>query len=337
MSMPPNPGSGSLPQAAGDVIAKGILMRDEGKVITVTGAVAPGQLGITHSHEHVIFDYFHLFSTYDVIFTDENVAARELEFYKAAGGGSLVDCTVPGLGANPAALARISQRTGVNIILGCGWYRERIYDADVLGKTSRQLAQVLIGQIENGFAGTSVRAGFIGEIGTERGPITPAEERVFRAAAYAQSATGVGIWTHTTHFGERALDQIDLLEECGVPASRIVISHLGDLEDCSRLLQIAQRGVYVSIDNIGYSGDGYPGDDVRANSVKELVDTGFLSQIVIGTDIGTRSALKAYGGRGFAWLVERFVPRLRDLGLSEEELSAITVGNVARALTVTKS
>jgi phosphotriesterase-related protein len=181
-----------------------------------------------------------------------------------------------------------------------------------------------------------VRAGFIGEIGTERGPITPAEERVFRAAAYAQVATGVGIWTHTTHFGERALDQIDLLQECGVPAGRIVISHLGDLEDCSRLLQIAQRGVYLSIDNIGYSGDGYPGDDVRANSVMELVNAGFLHQIVIGTDIGTRSALKAYGGRGFAWLIDQFLPRLRDRGLDDAQLKAITTDNVARALTVSK-
>src|SRR5579872_7392325 len=158
-------------------------MPDEGKVITVAGPVTPERLGITHSHEHILFDYFHMFRTYDVIFTDENIATRELELYKAAGGGSLVDCTVPGLGTNPKALVRISERAGVNIILGCGWYREQIYDSDVLGKTSRQLAQVLIGQIEKGFAGTSVRAGFIGEIGTERGPITPAEERVFRAAA----------------------------------------------------------------------------------------------------------------------------------------------------------
>lgn len=311
-------------------------MLDEGKVITVTGPISPDQLGITHSHEHVLFDYFHLFPTYDVIFTDEQIAVNEVELFKRAGGGSLVDCTVPGLGTQPDALRRISERTGVNIILGCGWYRERIYDADVQTKTSRDLAKVLIDQIENGFAGSTVRAGVIGEIGTERGPITPAEERVFRAAAYAQLATGVGIWTHTTHFGERALEQIDLLEECGVPANRIVISHLGDLEDCTRLLQIAERGVFLSIDNIGYSGEGYPSDDVRANSVKTLVDAGFLSQIVIGTDVGTRSALKTYGGRGFAWLIEQFLPRLRALGMDEGQIKTITSDNVARALTVTK-
>lgn len=311
-------------------------MLDEGTVVTVSGPVSPDQLGITHSHEHVLFDYFHLFPTYDVIFTDENVAVRELELFKAAGGGALVDCTVPGLGTDHEALRRISERTGVQIVVGCGWYRERIYDEDVRTRTSNDLAEVLIAQIEHGFAGTSVRAGFIGEIGTERGPITPAEERVFRAAARAQRETGVGIWTHTTHFGERALEQIDLLEECGVSADRIVVSHLGDREDCSNLLEIAARGVYVSIDNIGYVGDGYPGDDVRANSVKELVDAGFVDQIVIGSDIGQRSALKSYGGRGFAWLIEEFVPRLQRLDLDDVALKAITTDNVARALTITK-
>lgn len=305
-------------------------------MITVSGAVSPDQLGITHSHEHVIFDYFHLFPTYDVIFTDENVAVWELEQFRAAGGGTLVDCTVPGLGTDHAALRRISERSGVQIVVGCGWYRERIYDEDVLTRTSSDLAQVLIDQIEHGFADTSVRAGFIGEIGTERGPITPAEERVFRAAAAAQLATGVGIWTHTTHFGERALEQIDLIEECGVSTDRIVVSHLGDLEDCSQLLEIAARGAYVSIDNIGYAGDGYPGDDVRANSVKELVSAGFVDQIVIGEDIGQRSALKSYGGRGFDWLIREFVPRLGALGIDEAALQAITTDNVARALTITK-
>jgi hypothetical protein len=72
--------------------------------------------------------------------------------------------------------------------------------------------------------------------------------------------------------------------------------HSGDLQDYPRLLQVARPGVDLSLGNIGYSGDGYPVDDVRANSLTEFVNAGFLSQIVIDTDIGTRNALKTYGG-----------------------------------------
>ena len=119
---------------------------------------------------------------------------------------------------------------------------------------------------------------------------------------------GAPIWTHTTHFGELAVEQIDLLEDAGVDPSMIVVNHLGDREDTSGLLEIAKRGVYLSIDNIGYTGEGYPSDDVRVRSVMALAEAGYLDKTVLGTDIGTRAALRSYGGRGFAWLSRNSCP-----------------------------
>jgi predicted metal-dependent phosphotriesterase family hydrolase len=46
--------------------------------------------------------------------------------------------------------------------------------------------------------------------------VSPAQERVFRAAARADRRTGCPIMTHTTHFGELAVEQLDLLQEEGV-------------------------------------------------------------------------------------------------------------------------
>lgn len=308
-------------------------MTQPGTVMTVTGAVAPDSLGITHSHEHVLWDYFTMIRSYEVIFDDENVATNEVRLFKDAGGGTLVDCTTTGLGPQPEALRRISQSTGVKIVLGCGWYREPVYTDDVDRKTSLELADIMVRQLTEGFDGTDVRAGFIGEIGTERGNITAREERVFRAAAKASVRTGAAIWTHTTHFGELALEQIDLLEDEGVTPDRIVVNHLGDREDTEHLLRIARRGVYVSIDNIGYQSEGYPSDDVRLRSILALIDEGFGDRIVLGTDIGTRAALKAYGGRGFAWLIESFIPQMRAAGIADEQIAAATEHNVARVLT----
>ena len=78
------------------------------------------------------------------------------------------------------------------------------------------LADRLVRELTVGVDGTDIRAGFIGEIGTERGHISPAQERVFRAAARAHRRTGCPILTHTTHFGELAMEQLDLLGEEGV-------------------------------------------------------------------------------------------------------------------------
>ncbi len=308
----------------------------KGKIQTVNGLIDPSAMGFTHSHEHVLWDYFKMIKSYDVIFDDEQVAQYEVQLFKDAGGGSLIDASSSGIGTNPESLRRISKNTGVNIVLGCGWYREIVYEDAVFRQTSNQLAQRMVNEFREGFAGTDVKPGFIGEIGTERGFISPAEERVFLAAAKASLETGVTILTHTTHFGELALEQIDLLEIAGVSPDRIIISHLGDREDTSSLLRIADRGVYCSIDNIGYQGDGYPQDNVRLNSARTLINHGHLDRIVLGTDIGSRSALRSYGGRGFPWLLESFVPAMKSAGFTAQEIEAITVTNIARAMTISK-
>lgn len=301
-------------------------------VMTVTGPVAPDTLGIAHSHEHVLWDYFRMIRSYEVIFDDETVATSEVQLFADVGGGTLIDCTTTGLGPQPEALRRISEATGVKIVLGCGWYREPVYTRDVDEKTILELSEIMVTQLTTGFEGTDVRAGFIGEIGTERHHISPREERVFRAAGKASVRTGAAIWTHTTHFGELALEQIDILEDEGVSPDRIVVNHLGDREDTEHLLRIARRGVYLSIDNIGYIADGYPGDDVRLRSVIALIDAGFGDRVMLGTDIGTRAALRAYGGRGFPWLIEKFIPQMHEAGISQENIDLATIHNAARAL-----
>ena len=87
-----------------------VSMSDAGTVMTVCGPVAPSSLGITHSHEHVMWDYWRMIRTYDVIFDDETVAADEVRWFAEAGGGALVDCTCTGLGPDPTRSAGSPQR-----------------------------------------------------------------------------------------------------------------------------------------------------------------------------------------------------------------------------------
>jgi phosphotriesterase-related protein len=304
------------------------------QVITVNGPVEPEELGFTLSHEHLILNFFAYQSSYDDILDEEKVMIWELGHYIKAGGKSLVDCTSNGLKRNPLALRRIAQATNANIIMGSGWYRERVYPPYIAERNPNELAELIVREIEVGADGTDVRAGMIGEIGTEIEFISPAQERVFRAAARAQRKTGVSIWTHTTHFGSLAMEQIALLREEGVPLDRIVISHLGDRFDCEFLRPIAEAGVYMSIDNVGYEGNGYPDDEVRASNIAFLVQEGFVNQVMMSMDIGAKKFLLSYKGHGFAHLIENFLPRLRSKGVTEEQISIMTVQNPARALAI---
>jgi len=303
-------------------------------IITVRGPIEAAQAGYTLSHEHLLCDLWPIIKTYDGILDDEALAASELRAYRDAGGGTLVDVTSGGLGRKPLALRRISEESGVHVVMGAAWYREGVYPRCVYELDSAALSECIVKEITEGVDGTDVCCGVIGEIGTERGFITPAQERVFRASARAQLRTGVSIVTHTTHFGELALEQIALLQEEGVPAERIIISHLGDRLDRTNLLAIAQKGVYLSIDNTGYNGDGYPGDEVRAGNVQTLIGEGHLKQILLSGDVCMKSHLHAFGGKGYDHVPVRFLPLLRNIGVSSEQIHSITVLNPARALDV---
>lgn len=303
-------------------------------IVTVNGPIPSSEAGCILSHEHVLCDLWPFTRSYDGILDDESLAIAELAAYRDAGGTSLIDATSNGLGRNPLALRRISKASGVQIIMGSGWYRESVYPEIVYERDANSLADLIVADLVEGADGTDVRAGIIGEIGTERKHITPAQERVFRAAARAQRRTGACIMTHTTHFGELALEQIALLHEEGVPSHRIAISHLGDRHDTTDLLRIAREDVFISIDNIGYSGGGYPPDEVRANNIRFLISEGRLKQIVLGGDICHKSHLAAYGGKGYAHVARSFLPALLSSGVTKEAIFEMTVSNPARMLDI---
>jgi len=305
-----------------------------GLVMTVRGPVDPAQLGVTLSHDHLLTDGWGLRQLYEAILDDEDIAAEEAMRYAAAGGKTICDPTNIGIGRKPEALRRISERAGINIVMGAGWYREMVYPDYITQELPDVLAGRLVDEIVNGVGDTGVRPGFIGEIGTERGHITPAAERVFRAAARAHRRTGCPILTHTTHWGELALDQLDLLAEEGVAAEHVVISHLGDRRGIHWWLPIAARGAWLNIDNLAFA-QGYAPLEFRAENVAGLCAEGLAGQVMLSNDICELGQLAAYGGPGYANVIENFLPMLRARGVSEADIHQMTVANPARAFAFT--
>lgn len=303
-----------------------------GQIRTVLGPIFPEQLGVCMVHEHLIVDSWAMWPVpnYSLIVDDVDLVIEEIQTYRVAGGSTIVDVTNIGLGRDPVALKRISEATGVQIVMGAGWYRERAYPSYIHEKSADELAAIIVLEIEVGVDGTGIRPGIIGEIGTERKYITPAQERVFRAVARAHLQTGAPISTHTTHWGELALEQLALLEEEGVDPRHVIVGHLGDRRDISNLLPIAERGAFLGIDNIGYH--DYQREERRAQNVIELIRAGFRSQVLLSMDIATLNDLHWYGGKGFDYLLLRFVPLLRELGASAEDVHTLLVENPQRAL-----
>lgn len=301
-----------------------------GRVMTVAGPVAPEDLGVTLSHDHILFDGWGIRQTYELILDDERIAEEELLAFRAAGGGAICDPTNIGIGRDPEALLRLSRATGVHVLMGAGWYREMVYPDTISSTSTNDLAELLIAEVRDGVDGTGIRPGFIGEIGTERGAISPAEERVFRAAARAHRRTGIPLLTHTTHWGELALEQLDLLAEEGVDLDAVIVSHLGDRRGIDHILPIIERGAWANIDNLGFVA-GYAPLEFRADNVAALCAEGCADRVMLSNDICELGQLATYGGGGYANVIENFLPMLRARGVSDDSIHRMTVDNPARA------
>lgn len=299
------------------------------QIMTVLGPIAPDELGITLPHDHILIDMRHSSYGFDVILNDVDLAIEELRAFKAAGGGAIVEVTTEDLGRNPLAQKRVAEETGLHVISGAGYYQEPYYPYYVYQMNINRLADHITNEIVKGIGDTGVKVGIIGEIGTGREFIKSVEERIFRAAARAHKRTGVAISTHTRH-EELLLEQIELLEDEGADLTRVVIGHLGNQRDMERLRAVAAKGVYLSIDHIGWE---VPQRDFqRAKTVAQLVREGYVSQIMLSMDICQKSRLHWYGGHGYDHVLKTFVPLLVKEGVSEAAIRTMMLENPKRLL-----
>ena len=145
-----------------------------GKVQTVLGPVDPQSLGPTITHEHLLIDFTVVFqpptNPADAILSeeklslgnlgwirhnwnssldnlrllDERVACSEATKYYEAGGRTIVDVTSNGLGRDPEALARISDTTGLNVVMGGGHYIGSTHPPEFDKYTAEDIAETIM-------------------------------------------------------------------------------------------------------------------------------------------------------------------------------------------------
>ncbi len=301
---------------------------------TVTGPVDPATLGFTLPHEHMHLEMWSLDGEGCVAqLDDDDVLAAELRAFREVGGTCLVDQTPRGAGRKPDRLRRLSEATGVAVVCSTGFYTEPYYPAEdrLARRSASDLAELMIGEIREGIGASGVKPGLIGEIGASQGWVSPLEERVHRAAARAQRATGLPLATHTIHHGA-GIHQMEIFDEEGVDPSRVSIGHCDTFPSLSYCLQVAGWGAYVCFDNIGLQLGDHESELVRL--VLELVEAGYAERLLLSQDMGQMAELGSRGGRGLTYLADRFLPALETAGLDRGVLRTITVENPLRWLTV---
>jgi len=302
------------------------------QVMTVLGPISATEMGFTQPHEHLICDTGWVGGyTIRLPMNDEQLAIEELARFKSAGGSTVVELTNHGLRRNPRALKRISAETGVNVIMGCGWYRQKNYPPGFDRRSVDDLVTEIVADLTVGADDSDIKAGIIGEIGVTLDYISPGEERVLRAAARAHRQTGAAIYTHG-EFYPIGLAQLAMLEEEGVNPRRVIVGHMDSYLDLDYHEAVARRGAYLAYDAVGRT-HIYP-DARRISMIQEMLNRGYEEQLLLSTDRCWRSDLHAYGGAGYDYMIRSFLPRLRQAGVSGEQIQKICVANPSRVLAI---
>jgi len=336
-----------------------------GQAQTVLGPIAAEAMGITLPHEHLLIDFEvmfkepptgserglsrqpvslanlgwirqHFSSNLDNLqLLDEKVARDEALLFKNAGGQTFVDPTNRGLARDPLALARVARATGLNIIMGSGYYVAAAHPPDMDRRTVDDIAREIVQDLCVGVGDTGVRAGFIGEIGTTW-PWAENEKKVVRAAVAAQRDTGAALMIHPGRHERLPLQIVDFIRREGADLGRTIMCHVErTIADPAVLLELAATGVFLEYDLFGLETSYYPynpafdmpNDGERMRQILFLIERGHLAQVLMSHDIAYKHCLTKWGGFGYHHLLVNVIPRLRAKGADDKTIQTLLVDN----------
>ncbi|XP_078685693.1 N-acetyltaurine hydrolase-like [Branchiostoma floridae x Branchiostoma belcheri] len=341
----------------------------KGKIQTVCGWIDPGILGKTLTHEHLVADFYcywsdppqhaprpdtlsftvenlgfirqypYSFSENLSLHGEENHMVEELKLFRKNGGSSIVECTTLGLNRDVGKLKQISMETGVNVICGAGYFTANTHPSNMDRITQEQLVSTLVHDITQGADGTDVRCGVIGEIGCSW-PLTDNERKVVQATAAAQSETGCPVIIHPGGHTDAPYEIVRILQEAGGDISSTVMSHIDStFFEPEDLLEFASLGCYLEWDFFGlevshtqWQDIDMPNDAMRIRMIRQVLEEGHADRVVISHDVDTKHRLMHYGGHGYSHILLNVVPKMRNRGISEEDINKILIENPKRWL-----
>lgn len=312
---------------------------------TVLGPIAPEDLGFCLPHEHIWCDQrkaprqelFGVTRSVASYMRLDNFSRMvdELKAYRAAGGRSIVEVTCDGWGRDLETLARLSEASEVHIVATAGFYIEPCMPRFVAEWSVEELADHLTKELESGVDGGARRPGVL-KSAIHRARVEGLELKGLQAVAIAQKRTGVAITSHTTGGrrqevpgGTVGVEQVRLLKAEGVDPARFIVGHVDERPDIDVLAALADEGCFIQFDVIGK--EHWLLDATRAELIGALIGRGYVRHLMLSHDRNRDHEMRYGGGSGYCHLFEQFLPRLRDLGVSDEEISTMTVANPARA------
>jgi phosphotriesterase-related protein len=313
-------------------------------VPTTAGDIDVNDLGVVFMHEHVFIRSESLhwgwpgFGGWDTE-TEVATAAAHLRGLAEAGVGAILDMTLPGLGRDPALVARAVEGTGLKIMFATGYYT---YDhlpfpfhlrgpGKVLDGDDRLLESMFERDLTVGIGDTGLRAAVLKLVTDEPG-LTEDVQRLALAVASVHGRTGAPICTHAHASSRRGLDQQRLLASRGVDLGRVLIGHSNESTDLGYLEELIAAGSYLGWDRCGLQVTVPL--DTQLDTLASLCERGYANRIMLSHDKSSFmdwfTAAESDIGLPdwhYTYIHEGVLPGLKDRGVSDDQIDQMLRAN----------
>ena len=315
-------------------------------VQTMRGGVDSSQLGRVLVHEHIFLTDPEFIANYRPDFDEDALvasAAAELDALKALGIDTIIDLTVLGLGRDVPRIARVAERTSLQIVVATGvysfdhvpeafayWGPGLLYHVD-----EDPMIGLFVQDITQGIAGTSFKAGAL-KCAIDKPGLTPGVERIMRAVAKAHVRTGAPISVHTAPKERTGLDAQRVFAEEGVDLRDVIIGHSGDSTDIDYLMELADQGSILGMDRFGI--EFHTTTPQRVATIVEMVKRGYADRLALShdctcwayylpTDQLRRDLMPEHR---FSHVCETVIPALLEQGVSQRQIDTMFIDNPRR-------
>jgi phosphotriesterase-related protein len=281
-------------------------------------------------------------------FDDEIMMLGEVQDFQISGGKSILELSVPGIRTKVPTIKKIAEKTGANIIISTGLYTGDSWPDKYVTMGVKEIYAYMMDEVINGVEDTGIKPGHL-KIAVHS--LTVKEESALRAAAKVANETGLSLTVHC----DDGRQVVEVLKSEGMDVSRAVIAHVAGafgIRDMKLLIthpelftlrldyirELLDTGVNISLE---FSPGNVESEDqnrtvvpdwLRLAGIIKLLDQGYASQIVFGTDTCAKVMTRRYGGEGYSRLTRFAIPKLREFGVSDYHIRAITEKNPARIL-----
>lgn len=305
---------------------------------TVQGQIDSKDLGITLMHEHITFADWSMRQNFGSKFCQRDLiveaAVKQFNKIKKFGVKSIVDATVPNIGRDVSIIHEVAEKTGLNFIVSSGFYYQE--EPPLVNRPEDQIYKLLLEECKNGVDGTNIYPGIM-KAASDKNGITSYTEKLHRAIGRVAADLNFPIFCHhdpATKCGNKILD---ILEDVGMSANKVIIGHVGDSNDIDYMKSLLSRGCYLGLDRFGFI-DYDNNLQNRIQTILELHKAGHQDQILLSHDLAVFlgvfedweqfSKEELFNPKiSYSFIFEEVIPLLLKKRMSEQDINQILINN----------